>query len=181
MIFTSTALRGAFIIDLDPRSDHRGFFARTFCVEEFRQHGLKTDVVQCNLSFNFKKGVFRGMHYQAVPATETKLVRCTRGAIYDVIIDLRSDSPTYKQHIGLVLSAENRRALYVPEMFAHGYQTLAEDTEVVYQVSEYYNPAAERGVLYNDPAFAIQWPEPVTEISDKDSRWPLLGAMGAEA
>jgi len=174
MKFTETKLKGAFIIDLDERTDHRGFFARTFCMKEFAEHGLKPTTAQCNLSFNYKKGTLRGMHYQAAPATETKLVRCTQGAIYDVIVDLRPDSPTYMSHIGVELTAENRRALYVPEMFAHGYQTLTTETEVVYQVSEFYTPGYERGLRYDDPALEINWPLPVSEISQKDATWSLL-------
>jgi dTDP-4-dehydrorhamnose 3,5-epimerase len=174
MLFTETALLGAYIIDLDLKPDHRGFFARTFCAEEFQAHGLKPTVAQCNLSFNHQKGTLRGMHYQVLPAAETKLVRCTQGAIYDVIIDMRPDSPTYSMHIGVELSAENRRALYVPEMFAHGYQVLTDGAEVVYQVGEFYTPGYERGLHYQDPTFAIEWPIAVTEISEKDAAWPLF-------
>lgn len=174
MIFTETRLKDAFIIDLEPRQDHRGFFARTFCAREFSDLGLKPTVAQCNLSFNSKPGTLRGMHYQTAPATETKLVRCTQGAIYDVIIDMRPDSPTFLSHIGVELTAENRRALYVPEMFAHGYQTLTDAAEVVYQVGEFYTPGYESGLRYNDPAFGIEWPLAVTEISEKDAAWPLF-------
>ena len=177
MLFTETKLKGAFIIDLELKSDDRGFFARTFCAKEFEAHGLKPFVSQCNLSFNHKAGTLRGMHYQVAPACETKLVRCTRGAVYDVIIDLRPDSPTYQQHIGVELSADNRRALYVPEMFAHGYQTLTDDAEVAYQVTEFYTPGYERGARYNDPAFGIEWPVPITVISEKDANWPLVEAV----
>ena len=138
MKFTETKLKGAFIIDLELKQDHRGFFARTFCGQEFEAYNLKSTVAQCNLSFNYKQGTLRGMHYQIPPATETKLIRCTQGAIYDVIVDMRPDSPTYLQHIGVELTAQNRRALYVPEMLAHGYQALVDETEVIYQVSEYY-------------------------------------------
>ncbi|MBD2091134.1 dTDP-4-dehydrorhamnose 3,5-epimerase [Microcoleus sp. FACHB-1515] len=171
MIFTETKLKGAFVIDLELRTDDRGGFARTFCAQEFAAHGLKPSVAQCNLSFNHKAGTLRGMHYQLPPAAETKLVRCTKGAIYDVIIDLRSDSPTYMQHIGVELTADDRRALYVPELFAHGYQTLTDDAEVIYQVGEFYTPGYERGLRYDDPAFGIQWPLPVTVISEKDRAW----------
>lgn len=177
MIFTETELKGAFIIDLEERSDHRGFFARTFCAKEFEDHGLKPTVAQCNLSFNHKKGTLRGMHYQTLPAAETKLVRCTRGAIYDVIIDMRPESPTYLSHIGVELTEDNRRALYVPEMFAHGYQTLTDGAEVVYQVGEFYTPGYERGLHYDDPIFGIEWPLPVTEISDKDASWSLFKSV----
>lgn len=171
MIFTETKLKGAFFIDLDLRSDNRGAFARTFCAKEFAEHGLKPSVAQCNLSFNHKAGTLRGMHYQIPPASETKLVRCTKGAIYDVIIDMRPDSPTYRQHIGVELTAGNRRALYVPELFAHGYQALSDGAEVVYQVGEFYTPGYERGIRYDDPAFNIQWPMPVMVISEKDAAW----------
>lgn len=177
MRFTETKLKGAFIIDPELREDDRGGFARTFCAREFEEHGLKPIVAQCNLSFNFKAGTLRGMHYQVAPACETKLVRCIRGAVYDVIIDLRPDSPTYRQHIGVELTADNRRALYVPEMFAHGYQTLTDHAEVIYQVTEYYNPSCERGARYNDRAFGIEWPMPVAVISEKDANWPLLDAV----
>jgi dTDP-4-dehydrorhamnose 3,5-epimerase len=174
MLFTETKLKGAFIIDLDHREDNRGFFARTFCANEFEQHGLKPSVAQCNLSFNHKKGTLRGMHYQTPPAAETKLIRCTQGAIYDVIVDMRPDSPTYLSHIGVELTAENRRALYVPEMFAHGYQALTDGAEVVYQVGEFYTPGYERGLRYNDPILGIEWPTEVTVISEKDAAWALL-------
>lgn len=174
MQFTETKLKGAFIVDLETRSDQRGFFARTFCAKEFEAHGLKSTVAQCNLSFNHRKGTLRGMHYQVAPATEAKLVRCTQGAIYDVIVDMRPESPTYLSNIGVELTAENRRSLYVPEMFAHGYQALTDEAEVVYQVGEFYTPGYELGLRYNDPAFAIDWPLPVSEISKKDAAWPLF-------
>lgn len=174
MLFTETKLKGAFIIDLEHREDNRGFFARTFCANEFEQHGLKPSVAQCNLSFNHKKGTLRGMHYQTPPAAETKLIRCTQGAIYDVIVDMRPDSPTYLSHIGVELTAENHRALYVPEMFAHGYQALTDGAEVVYQVGEFYTPGYERGLRYNDPILGIEWPTEVTVISEKDAAWALL-------
>jgi len=177
MYFNETELKGAFLVDLDPRADQRGFFARTFCMNEFKAHGLEPTVAQCNLSFNYEKGTLRGMHYQVAPATETKLIRCTQGAIYDVIIDMRPDSPTYLQHLGVELTAENRRALYVPEMFAHGYQALTDGAEVVYQVSQFYTPGYERGLRYNDPALGIEWPLPVSQISEKDANWPLLEAV----
>ena len=177
MIFTETKLKGAFIIDLENREDDRGFFARSFCAKEFEDHGLKPTVAQCNLSFNHKKGTLRGMHYQIPPAAETKLIRCTQGAIYDVIIDMRPESPTYLQHVGVELTAENRRAFYVPEMFAHGYQALTDGAEVVYQVGEFYTPGYERGLRYNDPFFNIQWPVEVTEMSEKDQNWPLMRMM----
>lgn len=179
MLFTETLLRGAFIIDLEKRTDSRGFFARTFCRREFEEHGLSPDVVQCNTSFNHRAGTLRGMHYQLPPSCEAKLVRCTSGAIYDVIIDIRPDSPTRGRHVGVELTAENRRALYVPEMCAHGYQALTDGTEVVYQVSEFYTPGVERGLRYDDPAFGIEWPLPISEISAKDAAWPLAAAAAA--
>lgn len=183
MLFTETPLKGAFVIDLEQRSDHRGFFARTFCAKEFEDHGLKPTVAQCNLSYNHKQGTLRGMHYQTPPAAETKLIRCTQGGIYDVIIDMRPDSPTYLAHFGIELTAENRRALYVPEMFAHGYQALTDGAEVIYQVGEFYTPGYERGLRYDDPFFKIEWPLPVTEISEKDQSWPLFETVmvGAQA
>jgi dTDP-4-dehydrorhamnose 3,5-epimerase len=174
MIFTETKLPGAFIVDLEPRGDDRGFFARAFCQREFEAHGLKPLIAQANISFNYRKGTVRGLHFQVPPYAETKFVRCSRGAILDVIVDLRPDSPTYLQHIGVELTAENRRGLYVPERFAHGYQVLDDNTETTYQVGEFYAPAAEGGLRYDDPRLAIAWPLPVTDISDKDRRWPLL-------
>jgi dTDP-4-dehydrorhamnose 3,5-epimerase len=177
MIITETKLKGAFTIDLELRADDRGAFARTFCAQEFEKEGLKPIVAQCNLSFNHKAGTLRGMHYQIPPVAETKLVRCTKGAIYDVIIDLNPDSPTYGQHIGVELTADNRRALYVPEMFAHGYQALTDAAEVVYQVGEFYTPGYERGIRYDDPTFNIQWPIPVSVISEKDEAWPKFEAV----
>jgi dTDP-4-dehydrorhamnose 3,5-epimerase len=177
MIFTKTKLPGAFIIDLEEKPDQRGFFARTFCAQEFTDHGLKPMITQCNLSFNHIKGTLRGMHYQLLPAAETKLVRCTQGAIYDVIVDMRPEFPTYLSHIGVELTAENRRALYVPEMFAHGYQALTDGAEVMYQVGEFYTPGYECGLRYDDPLLEIFWPLAVTEISDKDRNWPLLESI----
>ncbi|MBD2359712.1 dTDP-4-dehydrorhamnose 3,5-epimerase [Anabaena sp. UHCC 0399] len=174
MIFTTTELKDAFIIDLEEKSDNRGFFARTFCAQEFAAHGLKPVVSQCNLSYNYQKGTLRGMHYQLKPAAETKLIRCIKGAIYDVIIDMRPESPTFLSHIGVELTSDNHRALYVPEMFAHGYQALTDDAEIVYQVGEFYTPGYERGLRYNDPFFNIDWPLEVTVISEKDANWPLL-------
>jgi dTDP-4-dehydrorhamnose 3,5-epimerase len=177
MLFTETKLKGAFILDLELREDSRGAFARTFCQKEFEEHGLKPSVAQCNLSFNHKAGTLRGMHYQVPPAAETKLIRCTKGAIYDVIIDLRPDSPTYMQHIGVELTADNRRALYVPELFAHGYLALTDGAEVVYQVGEFYTPGYERGIRYDDPAFGIEWPMEITVISEKDASWTPFEAV----
>ena len=172
MLFHETRLEGAFVIELEKREDTRGFFARGWCQKEFEDHGLVAQVVQANISYNKKKGTVRGMHYQVAPVEETKLVRCVRGGIYDVIIDLRPESPTYKQWIGVELTAENNKMLYVPENFAHGLQTLEDDTEVIYQVSQFYTPGAERGIRWNDPAFRIEWPQDIEVISDKDADWP---------
>jgi dTDP-4-dehydrorhamnose 3,5-epimerase len=172
--FTETEIPGAFIIDLEPHTDERGFFARTFCAREFAEHGLTTTIAQVNASYNHRRGTLRGMHYQAEPAGEAKLVRCVSGAIHDVIVDMRPGSPTYLRHVAVELSAANRRQLYIPELCAAGYQTLADDTEVCYQVSEFYTPASERGLRHDDPILGLRWPLPVTEISAKDVAWPLL-------
>jgi dTDP-4-dehydrorhamnose 3,5-epimerase len=174
MIFTETTLKGAFIVDLELRSDERGFFARAFCQREFEAHGLKPVIAQANISFNYRKGTVRGLHFQHPPHAETKFVRCSRGAILDVIVDLRPESRTYLQHVAVELTADNRRGLYIPERFAHGYQVLQDDTETTYQVGEFYTPAAEGGLRYDDPRLGIAWSLPVTDISDKDQRWPLL-------
>jgi dTDP-4-dehydrorhamnose 3,5-epimerase len=174
MRFLETELRGAFILELEPRADERGFFARSFCQKEFESHGLKPMVAQCNTSFNHRKGTMRGMHYQLPPAAETKLVRCTRGAIIDVIVDLRPDSPTYLRHVAVELSEHNRRQLYVPEMFAHGYLAMNDGSEVAYQVGEFYTPGCERGIRYDDPALGINWPIPIEVISEKDASWPAF-------
>lgn len=172
MIFTETPLKGSFVIDLELKEDERGFFARSWCRNEFEARGLNTRLVQCNVSFNKKKGTLRGMHYQVAPHEEAKLVRCTMGSIYDVIVDLRPESPTYMQHAAVILSAANRRALYIPERFAHGFQTLEDNTEVFYQMSEFYAPECARGFRWNDPAFAISWPEDARVISPKDLAYP---------
>ena len=174
MKFTETKLKGAFIIDLEPRSDDRGFFSRSFCQKEFEAHGLKTTIAQANISFNYRKGTVRGLHFQFPPAAETKFVRCSRGAIVDVIVDLRPESPTYLQHVAVELTAENRRGLFVPERFAHGYQVLEDNTETTYQVGEFYTPSAESGLRFSDPRLGIEWPLPATDMSEKDARWPLL-------
>jgi dTDP-4-dehydrorhamnose 3,5-epimerase len=174
MIFTETKLKGAFVIDIERREDSRGFFARAFCQHEFEDHGLKPVIAQANLAFNHKTGTLRGMHFQLPPAAETKLVRCTRGAILDIIVDLRPESPTYLQHIAVELSEDNSRALYVPERFAHGYQVLRDRTETSYQVGEFYTPGSEGGLLYNDPRLGLQWPLPVAVISEKDQQWKGL-------
>ncbi len=171
MIFRPTPLAGAVVVELEERSDERGFFARTYCANEFAEAGLKAVVAQANVSFNHKAGTLRGMHYQLPPAAETKLVRCTRGAIYDCIVDLRQGSPTYLQSFGIELTEQNRLALYVPEMFAHGYLTLSGGAEVVYQVGEFYTPGFERGIRYDDPALGIEWPRSIEVISEKDLGW----------
>ncbi|NJN15544.1 MAG: dTDP-4-dehydrorhamnose 3,5-epimerase [Oscillochloris sp.] len=171
MIFSETELSGAYTIDIQKFEDDRGFFARTWCAKTFAEHGLKAEIAQANMSYNRLKGTLRGMHFQRPPHAEVKIIRCTRGAIYDVIIDLRPDSATYKRWIGVELTAENYRMLYVPEGFGHGFQTLADDTEVAYNVTAFYTPGAEGGVRYNDPAFGIAWPLPVTVISPKDTAW----------
>lgn len=172
MIFEETALRGTYLISLEPIADERGFFARSWCREEFRARGLNPDLVQCNISFNRRKGTLRGMHYQAEPNAEAKLVRCTRGAFYDVIIDLRRSSPTFRHWLAVELTSENRRMLYIPEGFAHGFQTLADETEVLYQMSTFFVPGAARGVRWDDPAFGIQWPEADRIMSAKDRNYP---------
>lgn len=177
MRFTETRLRGAFTIDLERRDDHRGFFARSFCRKEFETHGLNPDVAQVNIGFSIRRGTLRGMHFQTPPHAEAKLVRATRGAALDVIVDLRPESETYLQHIAVELTEDNRTSLYVPPRFAHGYQSLVDETEVMYQTSEFYAPAAEGGLSPLDPRLAIAWPVPVTEISDKDANANLLDAV----
>jgi dTDP-4-dehydrorhamnose 3,5-epimerase len=172
MIFTETPLKGAFVIDLEPHMDERGFFARTFCAREFEKRGLNPKVAQCNLSFNSRTGTLRGMHFQKAPASEAKLVRCVRGAIHDVIVDLRLQSPTYRERFSVELTVDNRRALFIPEGFAHGFQTLTDMTDVEYQMSEFYSPGCSSGFRYDDAAFAIEWPLPVTVVSKQDQAWP---------
>jgi dTDP-4-dehydrorhamnose 3,5-epimerase len=174
MIYTETSLPGAYLVDLEKIEDSRGFFAYLFEAKEAQQRGLSTKIVQIKLSYNKRKGTLRGMHLQLPPAAEVKLVRCIRGAIHDVIVDYREDSPTFLKHVSVELSAQNRRALYVPAMFAHGYQTLTDDAEVMYQVDEFYAPKCELGLRYDDPALKIQWPLPVVDISPKDAAWPLV-------
>jgi dTDP-4-dehydrorhamnose 3,5-epimerase len=174
MIFKETKLKGAYLIEIEPIEDERGVFARSFCLKEFERYGLNPRIVQCNISYNEKKGTLRGMHYQIPPHEEAKLVRCTMGAIYDVIIDLRPDSATYKQWIAMELAAKNHQMLYVPEGFAHGFETLSDRTEVFYQISEFYHPECARGVRWNDPAFSIEWPFSEIIVSDKDNRWPVF-------
>jgi dTDP-4-dehydrorhamnose 3,5-epimerase len=180
MIFTETKLKGAFIIDIERREDSRGFFARAFCQHEFEAHGLKPVIAQANVAFNHKKGTIRGMHFQFPPSAETKLVRATRGAILDIIVDLRPESPTYLQHISVELNEDNDRALFVPERFAHGYQVLRDKTETSYQVGEFYTPGVEGGLLYNDPRLGLEWPLPVAVISDKDKVWKPLSEQETE-
>lgn len=172
MIFTATALQGAFVIEPERREDHRGFFARLWCQRELEERGLNSRVVQINVGFTPRQGGLRGMHFQLPPKQEVKVVGCTMGALYDVIVDLRVDSPTYRQWIGVELTAQGRRMLYVPAGCAHGYQTLTDNTEMYYQTSEEYTPEFARGVRYDDPAFGIAWPLPVTSISDADRSWP---------
>ena len=172
MEFTETKLTGAWIVDLEEHVDDRGAFARAFCRDEFRAHGLKDVVDQTNMSSNIRAGTLRGMHYQIPPATETKFIRVVQGALYDVIVDLRPSSSTFGEHVGVELSAENRRAFYVPEMFAHGFVTLEDDTVALYQVSGFYTPGYERGMRHDDPALGIDWPHQVNVISEKDAAWP---------
>jgi dTDP-4-dehydrorhamnose 3,5-epimerase len=174
MIFTETRLKGAFIIDIDRKADERGFFARAFCQKEFREHGLRPTIAQASLASNAKKGTVRGMHFQYPPAAESKLVRCTRGAILDVIVDLRPESATYLEHVAVELNEDNMRALYVPERCAHGYQTLRDNTDTSYQVGEFYTPNAEGGVRYDDTRLALRWPLPVSVISSKDQQFRPL-------
>ena len=174
MRFTETKLAGAFIVEPEPREDSRGFFARTFCAREFAEKGLSSVFVQCSVSMTRERGAVRGLHYQIAPATEAKLVRCVAGALLDVIVDLRPESKTFLQHVGVELTARNQRALYVPEMFAHGFQTLESDTEVFYQISAFFAPDLARGLRFDDPKLAIKWPLPVTNMSEKDRNWALL-------
>ena len=177
MKFEETSLKDAWIIDLESFVDARGYFARAFCANEFQAHGIDPKFVQCNLSHNHQAGTLRGMHIQNAPVEESKLIRCIRGALYDVIIDLRPTSPTYLMHFGVELTADNKRMLYVPKGFAHGFQTLQDDTEAMYMIDEFYTPEHQRGFRYNDPIFAIDWPLPVEVISEKDSAWPLFETL----
>jgi dTDP-4-dehydrorhamnose 3,5-epimerase len=172
MIFTATKLAGAYIIEPEPIADDRGFFARSWCEKEFAAQGLNPQLVQCNISFNHRRGTLRGMHYQASPHGECKLVRCTAGSIYDVIIDLRPDSMTYTQWVAVELTVANRQALYIPEGLAHGFQTLSDEAEVLYQMSEFYHPESARGVRWDDPKFQIPWPIVDITISDCDRQYP---------
>jgi len=168
MIFNQTKLKGAFIIEIEKKEDYRGFFARAWDVKIFEENGLNPNLVQCNISLTKKKGSIRGMHYQKIPHEEAKLIRCTKGKIFDVIIDLRPESETYKKWEAFELSSENYKMLYVPEGFAHGFQSLEDNTEIFYQVSQFYSSGAEKGVRWNDPTFNIKWPLEITEISEKD-------------
>lgn len=180
MIFTETKLAGAYIVDVEPREDDRGFFARTFCQDEFAEHGLKTMIAQANMSFNHRAGTLRGMHFQFPPAAETKFIRCPSGALYDVIIDLRPESRTFGEHIGVELTQDNHRALYVPERFGHGFITLVDRTVASYQVGEFYTPGMEGGLRYDDPAFGIEWPLAPVVLSDKDGEWPSFADLKSE-
>jgi dTDP-4-dehydrorhamnose 3,5-epimerase len=180
LIFIETRLRGAFIVDIERREDTRGFFARAFCQKEFSAHGLNPTIAQANIASNIRRGTLRGMHFQFPPAAETKLVRCTRGAILDIIVDLRPESPTYLQHVTVELNEDNQRALYVPERFAHGYQALADKTDTSYQVGEFYTPEAESGLLHDDPRLGLKWPLPVSVISDKDQKFRQLAEIEPE-
>ncbi|UCD75417.1 MAG: dTDP-4-dehydrorhamnose 3,5-epimerase [Phycisphaerales bacterium] len=172
MIFTETHLTGAFIIDPDPHHDERGFFARTFCRREFEARGLMSTVAQCNISRSLRRGTLRGMHFQLPPMQEAKLVRCIRGALFDVMLDLRSESPTFRQWIGVELTADNGRSVYVPEGFAHGILTLTDDTELHYLITQFYDPQLSSGVRYNDPVFGIEWPIQPAVINERDRSWP---------
>ena len=174
MRFTPSRIAGAWIIDIEPIHDPRGFFATTWLPEEFRRHGIDPALAQCNLAFNYKRGTLRGMHFQRAPHQQSKLVRATRGALLDVIVDLRPDSPTLRHWDSIELTADNRRMLYIPGGLAHGYLTLADDTEAFYQASTPWAPQAESGVRWNDPAFGITWPFEPTVVSEKDQHWPLL-------
>lgn len=172
MRFTETPLRGAFVLELEKHEDERGYFARTFCVREFETHGLNPNLVQCSTAFNIRRGTLRGFHWQIPPRSEAKLVRVTRGAIHDVIVDLRLDSSTRLQHFAAELTADNGHLLYIPMGFAHGFQTLADNTEILYQMSEFFAPECARGARWNDPAFGIKWPQPNPVMNDRDRTWP---------
>jgi len=172
MTITETHIPGAYLIDLEPIEDKRGFFARAFCADTFAAYGMTSTVAQCNLSLSTERGTLRGMHYQVAPHQEAKLVRCIRGRFYDVCLDLRPDSPTFTQWVGVELSADNRRALYVPEGCAHGFLTLEDDTEIYYQISAAYAPEAQQGVRYDDPAFGIEWLGPIRNVKARDAEYP---------
>ena len=172
MMFRESKLRGVFEIEIERHVDERGFFARTWCKKEFEEHGLDSRVAQSSISYNARRGTLRGVHYQAAPNAETKIVRCTQGSVYDVVLDLRADSPTFKEWISVILSAEQRNMIYIPEGCAHGFLTLADNTEVLYQMTEFFAPESARGVRWNDPAFGIVWPEKVEVISERDRMYP---------
>jgi dTDP-4-dehydrorhamnose 3,5-epimerase len=174
LIFKETILPGAYVIEPEKINDDRGYFARIWCDRELKQHGLKSDMAQSNVGFSHQKGTLRGLHFQKVPYAEVKIIRCTRGAIFDVIIDLRPESPTYKRWFGVELSDENSLVIYVPEGFAHGYMTLTDNTEMNYHTSEFYRAEAAFGVRYDDPAFDIRWPLAATVVSEQDRKWPLI-------
>ena len=181
MRFEELGLSGAYVVDLEPHRDERGFFARTWCRREFAEHGLAADLVQCNLSHNRRRGILRGLHFQIPPHAEAKVVRCVHGAIHDVVVDLRPGSATFGEHAAVELTGENRRAIYVPEGFAHGFQTLEDDTEVWYQMSEFHSPEHARGYRYDDPAFDIDWPVDPPLVKEKDLDWPPFDPADAEA
>ena len=180
MIFSETKLKGAFVVDIEKREGERGFFARTFCADEFKAPGLNPENMQTNIAFNRRAGTFRGLHFQFPPAAETKLVRCTRGSILDIIVDLRPESDTYLEHFIVELSADNYRALYIPERFAHGYQALEDNTDICYQAGEFYSPASSSGLAINDPYFGIKLPLPVSVISESDKNWKHLAEIKDE-
>ena len=175
MKFTEMPIAGVILVELEPASDDRGFFARTYCREEFTRHGLDPEIAQCSMAFSAKAGTVRGMHYQRDPHGEVKLIRCTRGAVYDVVVDLRSDSSTFRRWYGVELSADNRRMLYIPRGIAHGYQSLQDGTEISYQMSTPYHPEAAAGVRWDDPAFGVIWPLEVTVIAERDRTYPNFG------
>lgn len=177
MLFHPTELSGAFVIESEPHTDERGSFARTFCRREFAAHGLVTDFVQCSLSQNHRRGTLRGLHFQRAPHAETKLVRCVTGAIFDVIVDLRPDSLTFRRHVAVELSSDNGRSLYIPAGFAHGFQALTDDATVYYQISDFYVPELSGGVRWDDPAFGIAWPFPPAMLSEKDRALPTLAGL----
>ena len=176
MIFLETPLQGAYVIEVEKLEDERGFFARSWCVREFAAKGLDSHLVQCNVSFNKRKGTLRGLHYQIPPHAEVKLVRCTKGSLFDVIVDLRKDSPTFLKWVGVELTASNHRMLYIPKLFAHGFQTLEDNTEIFYQMSEFYEPAASKGLRWNDPRLGISWPDIGGVMSQRDQAYPDLEA-----
>ena len=177
MRFTETELAGAYLIELEPKADRRGFFARAWCQDELAALGLNTQVVQCNIGHSAFAGTLRGIHNQRAPHEEAKVVRCVRGAVYDVIVDLRLESPTFRQWSAVELTAESRKMLYIPQGIGHGYQTLTDETEIFYQTSEFYHPESSTGVRFDDPAFGIQWPLPPSSLSDADKTWPLYDSL----